>query len=105
MRQCHGFKTDTIRDQYQHIRFLVTFASLSALQLAIRTGISNSIYLGAAGSRVWVRLGRIRFSARKAPIALKYLNFYSKTRAKNCHPAGRSWPVAHEFETPALGEA
>ena len=47
-----------------------------------------------------MRLGRIRFSARKALIkhsnALKYLDFYSKTRAKNNYPAGR------EFETPAL---
>ena len=46
-----------------------------------------------------MRLNRIGFSARKALMktsnALKYLHFYSKTWAKNDHPAGR------EFETPA----
>ena len=47
-----------------------------------------------------MRLGRIRFFARKALIKtsqhLKYLHFYSKTWAKNHHPAGR------EFETPGV---
>ena len=47
-----------------------------------------------------MRLGCIRFSARKAlikhPNALKYLHLYRNTRAKNCHPAG------HEIETPVL---
>ena len=36
------------------------------------------------------------------PNALKYLHFYSKTRAKNYHPAGRSWPAGLKFETPGL---
>ena len=29
-------------------------------------GVLNSIYLGAARDRVWVRLGRIRFSAKQS---------------------------------------
>lgn len=32
---------------------------------SVRTGVSNSIYLGAAGARVWVRLGRIGLSPKK----------------------------------------
>ena len=34
-------------------------------EIQSRAGISNSIYLGAAGVRVWVRLGRIRFFRKK----------------------------------------
>ncbi len=30
-----------------------------------RPGVSNSTYLGAAGGRVWVRLGRIKYSTKK----------------------------------------
>ncbi len=33
--------------------------------LDVRAGVSNSIYLGAAGGRVWVRLGRIKYSTKK----------------------------------------
>ena len=33
--------------------------------------VSNSIYLGAAGGRVWVRLGRIRYSTKKALLKKK----------------------------------
>ena len=32
-----------------------------------RPGVSNSIYLGAAGGKVWVRLGRIRDFTKKSP--------------------------------------
>lgn len=32
-----------------------------------KTGVSNSIYLGAAGGKVWVRLGRIRDFTKKSP--------------------------------------
>ena len=50
-----------------------------------------------------MRLGRIRFSAIKAVINAsqwsQYFPFYSKTRVKNYHHAGR------EFETSALEEA
>ena len=31
-----------------------------------KPGVSNSIYLGAARGRVWVRLGRIRFSTKSS---------------------------------------
>ena len=33
--------------------------------ICCRPGVSNSIYLGAAGGRFWVRLGRIKFSTKK----------------------------------------
>ena len=79
---------------------------LPPASLSLRAGISKSIHLGAAGGRHRVRLGRIRVPARKALAkhhnALKYLHFYSKTRAKNYHPVDRSWPAGGEFETPAL---
>lgn len=50
-----------------------TKALCEANQIAVpepssRPGVSNSIYLGAAEGRVWVRLGRIWFSTRKALI-------------------------------------
>ncbi len=34
-------------------------------QFYLRPGVSNSNYLGAAGGRVWVRLGRIKYSTKK----------------------------------------
>jgi hypothetical protein len=39
----------------------------------LRAGVSNSTYLGAAGGRVWVRLGRIKY----ATIKYKYAVFSS----------------------------
>ena len=59
----------------------------------------NSIDLGAAGGGDWVRLGRIRFSARKAlilniPMLSKI--FIILRRGPKYHPAGR------EFEAPGL---
>ncbi|KAF7237651.1 Signal peptide, CUB and EGF-like domain-containing protein 1 [Varanus komodoensis] len=35
---------------------------MSLYVICVRSGVSNSTYLGAAGSRVWVRLGRIKYS-------------------------------------------
>ena len=50
---------------YSH---LVLYNIWCAMSHAYKTGISDSICLAAGGGRVWVRLGRIRFSTRKALI-------------------------------------
>ena len=55
--------------------------------------------LGEAGLD---EVSRKERSDKKRHNALRYLHFYSKTRAKNYHPAGCSWPAGHEFQTPDL---
>ncbi|XP_032399538.1 complement C3, partial [Etheostoma spectabile] len=44
--------------------------------ILFKSGVSNSTYLGAAGSRVWVWLGRIKYS-KKTPL-------FPPNRARNC---------------------
>ena len=45
-----------------------------------KSGVSNSIYLGAAGGRVWVRLGHIRYSTKKSFVKKK-----KKSNLLKCH--------------------
>uniref|UniRef100_A0A803JNW0 Tc1-like transposase DDE domain-containing protein n=1 Tax=Xenopus tropicalis TaxID=8364 RepID=A0A803JNW0_XENTR len=90
-------------------------AAVIAAKGGSTTGGSNSIYLGAAGGKVRMRLGRIRdFTKKKVHECLHYpLNCN-----KNCDPfiafakalvratkyctEGRKWPTGREFETPVL---
>ena len=56
-----------------------------------------------------MRLGRIRLPARNTLIKTSQSSqissyFYSKTRAKDYHPAGHSWPADREPETPETPE-
>ena len=41
------------------------FSYTWAVEGSSKAGVSNSIYLGATRGRVWVRLGRIKYSTKK----------------------------------------
>ena len=50
------------------VTLLMCVSNEAATLLHLDQGVSNSIYPGAAGGRVWVRLGRIRYSTIEDPI-------------------------------------
>ena len=68
----------------------------SSQSIGYRPGVSNSTYMGAAGGRVWVRLGPIKYSTKKrSTIYHIKVNDRAIIRSRWLSNRGQGWKPGH----------